>query len=1035
LIVFPTELSLRRFQQDEALKQGWIDASGHMTFARLRKLCLPYAGLKGKLPGPARELMLRREAVEVASGHFVDGGPLGELSGPALGDVLEKLATELATLPEENGRIVDWLLHRSPKHKLYQLGMLYSVWRTILQQEGCCDALDANAAILRLLKGDRQKWPPLLRDAKRLTFRSVRWFTPFEESCVAALNQKMKLRVESALPPAHAEAAADRLGQQIRAEIMGSTWAVWVEDLGDALAVASPDVLQLDDGDRITFSRSAGAYGEIEDLARRICWTLETCRIPPHRVALVVPDIGTVQDIVPHVFSRFRIPYYFRRGRPVLSSPCVKAFLAWLSFPLRPERDTLIDLLRNPALRLEEREETVAKLLNLPPLLDHGQAAPLFRGAPVVEQAFQSAHSGMEALEILQEYMVAPDGHFNAEALKAVAGALEGLGKHKLPLRDLVGLLEELLVNATVRPLESHEQGVWILNPHDAVGLDFDLVCFAGLNEGEFPGITQQDALLSDRERRSLWKHLEGQGRHLPKLALPAADVKPGQESILFLASLGMAREQVVVSCQAVDQEGNEKGESEYYRKLWNLAGWCAHGQIALSPYDQWRSLQLDEENIFTRHVETQQGKDAEERVPMPGESFLPIVPLPLCRAEDEALQAAVSHGGTASSLSRGDEDVVPPASTRHLVEMLNIEAEREAFLNTPIKERERSTYCGHVGALREKVADWFARKEELGPTALETLAQCRYVFLLERIFGMEDPRRAEDMPDPMERGGLIHSILHEIYTAVAIGKSGIAAPRFWAVKTSNGWVKRSEGGADAIPLATFDPAFGREYDAFARTVAQRRLNEEMLGHPGVWAAEQEKILTMVLNFVRYDVETCAAENRFPGLFELKFGSETAVNLGEVKIRGMIDRVDLVFDDTGALERIRVLDYKGSSRVRSKTAEYVDEILHNLDCQLPAYAFAAQHFFLNESNTPVANSMTEAGYLFYQRDFKDIGKTLKKSLVPMDEEGMVSGFLATLFENIQRLKDGDFAVDPLVAAYNDYQSVCRTEAVAREELD
>ena len=98
LIVFPTELSLRRFQQDEVLKHGWVDASGHTTFARLRKVCLPCARLKGKPLGPARELLLRRQAVEVAHGHFVDGGLLGELSPAALANVLQKLVAELAAL-------------------------------------------------------------------------------------------------------------------------------------------------------------------------------------------------------------------------------------------------------------------------------------------------------------------------------------------------------------------------------------------------------------------------------------------------------------------------------------------------------------------------------------------------------------------------------------------------------------------------------------------------------------------------------------------------------------------------------------------------------------------------------------------------------------------------------------------------------------------------------------------------------------------------------------------------------------------------
>jgi len=1019
LIVFPTELSLRRYQQEQALQLGWVDASNHTTFSRLRKLCLPYAKLKGKPLVAARELLLRKQVVEVARGHFVDGGPLGSLSEAALADVLKKLVIELSALPEETSRILDWMLGRSDKHKLYQLGMLFSIWRAQLRDEGLCDTLDVNIAILRLLKGNRSNWPPLLRDTKKLTFRSVRWFNPFEESCVIALNQKMKVQIESALPPAHAEQAGDRLGQQIRSEIMAEPWAVWAEDLGDALAVNSPDILEIDDASRISFSRSAGAYGEIEDLARRICWNLETSDIPPHRIALVVPNIGTVQDIIPHVFSRFQIPYYFRRGRPVLSSPCVKAFFAWLAFPLRGERDALVDLIRNPAIQFEAREEEVERLLKLPPRLDPDSFS-YFQGL--------KACSGSHALEILESRVVEPEDHFNTEAIKTVAAALEGFGKQKMPLSDLIDLIEELLENTTVRPRDSHEQGVWILNPRDdAVGIDFDLVLFAGLNEGEFPGVPQQDALLSDNERRSLWKHLEAEGRKLPKLALPSADALFEQESVLFLTALGMAREQLVLSFQSADHEGNEKGEGEYYRKLWNLAGWCVRDEIKLSPYDQWRVQQLESDSIFSSHWTKQQSVEREDRIPMPGESFLPIIPLALCRAKDEALQAAVQE--------EGGQTAKPDPLIEHLVKMFEIESERQAFLDTPIEDREGSAYCGDLGVLKEQVAEWFSKKEALSPTALEALAQCRYVFLLERIFGLRDPRTADDAPDPMERGGLIHSILQEIYSAIANGKADIDAPRCWAVKTSAGWIRRGEGGVDALPLASFDPELAEVYEAFAEQVAQRRMNKVSLGHPGVWAAEQEKVLAIVRNFIRYDVENCAAENRFPALFELKFGEASAVDLGVVQLKGVIDRVDLVFAETGELKRIRVLDYKGPSRARNKPEDYVDEIRRNLDCQLPVYGFAAQNHFLGECNTAEANAMTEAGYLFYQRDFTAIGKTLKKSLIPLDEPDLIEAFLETLSRNISRLKAGDFAVDPLIATYTDYQSVCRTEAIQREDLD
>ncbi|WP_372845767.1 PD-(D/E)XK nuclease family protein [Pontiella sp.] len=1021
LIVFPTELSLRRFQQERALADGWVDASCHTTFARLRKCCLPYAAAKGERMDPARQLLMRRQVVDTAIGHFQGEGALGELSAHALGDVLDRLVLELASLPDQAVRIIDWLLDHPRKHKLYQLGTLVSIWRATIKQEGLADQLDVNLALLRLLKGNRQNWPPLLRDARSIHFKSVRWFTPFEEACVVALNHKMKMRVESALPPAHAEDVADKLGQRIRTEIMAAPWAVWAEDLGDALAVDSAGVLQLADTVRLNFSRSAGTYGEIEDLARRICWTLERQEMKPDRIALVVPNIGTVQDIVPHVFGRFQIPYFFRRGRPVLSSPVVKAFFAWLAFPLRPDRDAFIDLVRNPAIRFDDREGEVERLLKRPPLLD---------GA-----AGKQPVSGAQALEMLREKIVEPEDHFNAEALKAVVASLENLGPHPLPLSELVDLLEELLEEATIRPRDSHEQGVWILNPHDAVGLDFDLVLFAGLNEGEFPGVPQQDALLSDAERRALRAHMAEQGGWLPKMALPQADVLFEQQSVMFLTALGMAREQLVFSFQSVDQEGGEKGEGEYYRKLWNLAGWPASSEIRIAPYDQWRIQALDGGHVFAAHLSAQQPLAPEDRTPMPGESFLPIVPLPLCRAPDEALQAAVQPGRRAVCDPMPVPQAAPRLPATHVVAMLNIEAERAAFLDTPVDERPPSAFCGHVPALRDRVRAWFDRQEEMSPTALESLAHCRYVFLLERVFGIRDPRVADDSPDPMERGGLIHSILHEIYNAIALGESGIGAPRHWAVKSDRGWMKRADAGVDAIPLATFDPNREDEYVAFARKVAGRKMDAEVLGHPGVWAAERAKILEMVLNIVRHDVATCATENRFPALFEQTFGGATAVDLGEVRLKGVIDRVDMVFAETGLLERLRVLDYKGSSRARSKKEEYVEEVRRNLDCQLPVYAFAAQHFFFETFNTAELNALTETGYQIYQREPGQVGRSLAKSLIPLDEPGMVEGFLSTLGNNLRRLKDGDFAVDPLIETYSDFVSVCRTDVVDRADLE
>ena len=133
------------------------------------------------------------------------------------------------------------------------------------------------------------------------------------------------------------------------------------------------------------------------------------------------------------------------------------------------------------------------------------------------------------------------------------------------------------------------------------------------------------------------------------------------------------------------------------------------------------------------------------------------------------------------------------------------------------------------------------------------------------------------------------------------------------------------------------------------------------------------------------------------------------MDLGRVKLGGKVDRVDLIFADTGELKMLRVLDYKGPSRSRSKAEEYVDEIVRNLDCQLPGLCLRGGNSIYSEPLTPKSSMpMTETGYLFYEREFSKVGRSVKKSLIPMSQSGMVEGFLATLFHNIHCLENGRF---------------------------
>ena len=71
------------------------------------------------------------------------------------------------------------------------MGLLYEIWRAQSQQEGMLDTVEQHRRVLRLLRKDEADWPPFLKGVRRIIFRDVRWFSPFEEQVVLRLNERV----------------------------------------------------------------------------------------------------------------------------------------------------------------------------------------------------------------------------------------------------------------------------------------------------------------------------------------------------------------------------------------------------------------------------------------------------------------------------------------------------------------------------------------------------------------------------------------------------------------------------------------------------------------------------------------------------------------------------------------------------------------------------------------------------------------------------------------------------------------------------
>ena len=1018
LTIFPTELAKRRAERRAVLETDVIDASRLFTQKQLLDTCECAARrqglLKGRVPGTAETLLLLEQTAEEVP--FAPKQPLARLSAAARADLLKQLIETFAFLAENEGALIEWLLAHEADHKLHGLGQLLDAWQTECTKMDIADRFAINTALLKLIEGG--SLPPELNG--EIHFRAVRWFNPFEERFVAALKTRLgpeHVQIFSVLPGEHAQAADDRLCAAVRNELGSEeAWKQWAEDFADAYEADDSNILEADSSERVSFFVSAHPYGEIEDAARHIAGEIE-CGTAPEEIALILRNLSPYTDIVPDVFQRFGIPYYFRRGTPAAAHPPVKALLALLAFPQTRSRDRLCDLLLSPAVSwpgVDDRDELVAQIRKTEPPRLHRLPKELKEFFQGLEKDGFSERAG----NLIQRHnLQMPEDVLN------LINELNQAALRPLDSRRMVSLFEKMLDNVTLKDEQSTEAGVWIVNPMDAAGLRFKTVFMAGMDDRTFPQIPKADSLFNAVERNALRAFLGARQILCPRLALSETKEALIQEEILFLTALSCATKKLCLSYTRTDADGKERAPGEFFERMRGLAG-C--------------------------------------KEPAHGESFHTILPPEAVRAEDEARQTAAFQRGTL----RGRHSPGQPVS--------------------PCKEPTNHRQAGNLSHIQK----WLKDHPEFSATALESLARSRFVFFLEKVLGIKPDRTHEDDTDPMDRGTIVHDILEQVYTAIAEQSDLYATQSRASVPLASNdrdgrstfcWRITQQKTKDSIPLAVFDPTKADELIALAHDIAEaefvkaERRPSRHLGHRTVWESEKRKLHQVIENFIRMDLETALSENRYPALFELKFdekhdlpvtlanpadslvgrasctqepvspkndhtpsrireGHPTTQQLSTVRLKGKIDRIDLIFDSDGELQKLLVVDYK--RRSKTDNAETISKkTALNLDCQLALYTFAAQQFFFGEHNTPELNEKVQALYHLQERDLQKMTKHFgndKKRLTMTPE--LTEQFLEMLFSNVWKFSNGDLATEPLIAGYEDYSHICRTTALDPKEL-
>lgn len=475
------------------------------------------------------------------------------------------------------------------------------------------------------------------------------------------------------------------------------------------------------------------------------------------------------------------------------------------------------------------------------------------------------------------------------DALRAYAEADRHLGALKPEIVSpevFAAEVREILQDLRV-PVQGRGEGkILALDVHGALQVTFDTVFILGLTEGSFPRRAHTDPLLPDPLRARLAQH------GIPvRPRLSEAD----EEAYLFQLAVSTAARRLYLCYSDTDAAGQPILRSYYLDEAERLLPALKDVSFGL------RQLRL--RDVVPKLWDAASYRELAERV----------VWLRYNAAADDApLRAAAEHllssvGGT----------------LQHALTAAEVERLRSGWTRTGPRISDQpplgpyDACLGTVPAIAQALAEIFGPHRVFSASSLAGYGKCPMAFMFERVFGIEELPEPSAELEPASLGTLLHRILKRFYTdRVAAGKGRVS-------------------GQDS------EAAWAEVLEAARGTFLQFERDGQS-GHDLLWPFTQEAALNKLRIWLEAEAaapEALGVADLKPALFEHSYGDtpETALvveteDAGQVRIRGRIDRIDLVGDDGFFL-----FDYKTGSTVPESR-----EILEGRDFQMPLYARAGE---------------------------------------------------------------------------------------------
>ena len=339
---------------------------------------------------------------------------------------------------------------------------------------------------------------------------------------------------------------------------------------------------------------------------------------------------------------------------------------------------------------------------------------------------------------------------------------------------------------------------------------------------------------------------------------------------------------------------------------------------------------------------------------------------------------------------------LVEPEEWRHVLAQAESERDRSGRFDGVLEDP----------AIHERLAARYSEEAVYSVSLFNRYGECGYKFFLSRVLTLESEQEEEEELSALEKGNLYHRVLYRLYSQLT-GKEAITTEEIECLR------------------GQLEPIFEEEWKA---AQSQRRTEIGLRQ-----TLEKERLLRRLRDWFAGEAEAWQTQGLklVPRHLEWSFGmgGEEPIQVGALKFRGQIDRIDATGDG-----RFFLVDYKSKG-----TKAIPKDIERGLDFQMPVYLRAL------ETTLFAKGSAVGAAYYSIERvdrktsalvkeeylDALDMGKKRTK-FDGESWEQLLDGAERTLEQYRVQMTQGEFRVLPKdrdKCQYCEYRRICRFDAL------